>query len=75
MRSLKRIGDECPPGRASRQTMFFCGPNSVGTLVAVEIPEPLGPRNLDQSGSARAPDVRPRRRTKTHAASERIRGV
>ena len=51
MRSPERIGDECPCGSGSRQSRFFCGPNSVGTLVAVEMPEPFGPRNRDQSGS------------------------
>ena len=64
------MGDECPPGRANRQTRFFCGPNSVGTLVALEIPEPFGPRNLDQSGSARAPRVAPR----MHADRAHARG-
>ena len=31
---------------------FFAGPNSVGILAALEIPEPFGPRNRIQSGSA-----------------------
>ena len=54
MRSPRRTGDEWPPGSGSRQSRFFDGPNSVGTLVAVEMPEPFGPRNRDQSGSALA---------------------
>ena len=80
MRSVRRIGDEWPAGSASRHRRFFCGPNSIGTLVAVEMPDPFGPRNRDQSGSARAPGDELKVRVKRRRASgrttrERIREV
>ena len=49
---------------------FLSGGTVFWTLVAVEIPEPFGPRNLAQSGSARAPRVAPRR----HADRAHARG-
>src|SRR5687768_7885151 len=55
MRSPCRIGEECPCGSGSFHSRFLSWPNSVGTFVAVEIPEPLGPRKRDQSGGPAAP--------------------
>src|SRR5687767_3520390 len=55
MRSPCRIGDECPCGSGSFHSRFLSWPNSVGTFVAAEMPEPLGPRKRDQSGGPAAP--------------------
>src|SRR5882762_8483304 len=59
MRSFVRTGEDRPNGTSVRQTRFFFGPNSVGSPVDVETPDPLGPRNRDQSSSAAwTPEIR-----------------
>ena len=66
------MGEECPGGRASRHTRFFDGPNSVGTPVAVEMPDPFGPRKRDQSGAAASSETASVTSAGTkHSASER----
>ena len=45
------IGDEKPWGSSVFQITFLSGPNSAGSPLVGEIPEPFGPRNLDQSVS------------------------
>src|SRR5436853_1984573 len=55
MRVGVSTGDEWPGGSAVFQTTFLSLPNSVGRLVEVESPEPLGPRKRDQSSLAYPP--------------------
>jgi hypothetical protein len=67
------MGDECPGGRARRHKRFFAGPNCVGTLLAVETPEPFGPRNLDQSGAAAAERLATKRTAEGRSRNTRAR--
>jgi len=57
MRSLVKTGEECPPGNAVLQRMFFCGPKCSGRPLEGETPEPFGPRNCVQSAAARASGI------------------
>ena len=48
------IGEEYPCGRSVFQITFRVGPNSAGSPVVSESPEPFGPRKRDQLGSGRS---------------------
>ena len=54
MRSLVRMGDECPNGKDVFQMTFAVGPKASGTLPLVDTPDPFGPLNRDQSSPDRA---------------------
>src|SRR5438128_6413741 len=49
------IGEERLKGTAVFQRRFFAGPNSTGSPVVSDTPDPLGPRKRGQSSSAKIP--------------------
>ena len=51
MRSPAITGDERPKGTSASQTLFFSAPNSAGSPVELDAPDPFGPRKRDQSSA------------------------
>ena len=45
------MGEERPNGTLALQIMLFSGPNSTGSPVDPETPDPLAPRKRDQSSA------------------------
>ena len=56
------IGDERPKGTGVFQERFLAAPNSAGTPIVSETPDPLGPRKRSQSSSLREAPSSVRRR-------------
>jgi hypothetical protein len=67
--SAVNTGEECPAGKAVRQTRFFRASKRSGRPFERDTPEPFGPRNCGQSAAASAIGTRSQASQRTEVLS------